>query len=104
VGVAGWQLTTAKGRQVMIKLLYKPLGLVISVLGALAASTAFRQLWKLITGDDQAPEATDRDRGWREVLTAATIQGAVFGLVKAAIDRGGAAGFRKLTGTWPGKR
>jgi hypothetical protein len=25
----------------------------------------------------------------------------VFALVKAAVDRGGAAGVRRLTGTWP---
>jgi hypothetical protein len=29
--------------------------------------------------------------------------GAVFGVVKAALDRGGAAGFREVTGIWPGK-
>ena len=29
-------------------------------------------------------------------------QGAIFGLVKAAVDRGGAQGFQKLTGVWPG--
>jgi hypothetical protein len=85
-----------------MKLLYKPLGLLVSVLGGLAASAAFRQVWKLLTGDKEAPEATDKNRRWREILLAATVQGAIFGLVKAAIDRGGASGFRKLTGTWPG--
>ena len=33
---------------------------------------------------------------------AAGLQGAVFALVKAAIDRGTAQGTRKLTGIWPG--
>jgi hypothetical protein len=51
--------------------------------------------------DVEAPEATDEDFGWTEVLIAATVQGAIFGLVKAAIDRGGATGYRKLTGRWP---
>lgn len=36
------------------------------------------------------------------MLPAAAAQGAVFGLVKATVDRGGAEGFRKLTGVWPG--
>lgn len=85
-----------------MNLLYKPLGLLFSVLGGIAASAAFRQVWKLTTGDEEAPEATDEHRSWRTVLAAATVQGAIFGLVKAAIDRGGATGFRKLTGTWPG--
>ncbi len=38
---------------------------------------------------------------WGEVLTAAALQGAIFAVVKAAVDRGGAAGVRRLTGEWP---
>jgi Protein of unknown function (DUF4235) len=86
----------------MVKMLYKPFGLLFSVAGGLVASAIFGRLWKLITGDDEAPKATEQKRTWRAVLIAATAQGAVFGLVKAAIDRGGAAGFRKATGEWPG--
>jgi hypothetical protein len=85
----------------MNKLLYKPLGMVFSVLGGLAASALFKRLWRAATGQDEAPEATDKDFSWTEVLIAATVQGAIFGLVKAAIDRGGATGYRKLTGRWP---
>jgi len=85
----------------MNKLLYKPLGMLFSVLGGLAASALFKRLWRAVTGEDEAPEAIDKDFGWTEVLIAATVQGAIFGLVKAAIDRGGATGYRKLTGRWP---
>jgi len=85
----------------MNKLLYKPLGMLFSVLGGLAASALFNRLWGAATGRDEAPEATDKDFGWTEVLIAATVQGAIFGLVKAAIDRGGATGYRKVTGRWP---
>jgi hypothetical protein len=35
-------------------------------------------------------------------LAAAALQGALFGLVKAAIDRSGARTFEKITGSWPG--
>jgi hypothetical protein len=83
------------------KLLYKPLSLAFGVAGGIAAGAVFKQLWKLATGDDDAPDATDADKGWGEVLTAAAVQGAIFALVKAAVDRGGAQGVRKLTGTWP---
>ncbi|MET0237444.1 MAG: DUF4235 domain-containing protein [Kibdelosporangium sp.] len=86
----------------MPKLLYRPLGLLFGVLGGILASAVFTRIWKLATGEADAPSPTDQDRGWREILLAAGVQGAVFGLVKAAIDRGGAAGFRKLTGDWPG--
>ena len=44
----------------------------------------------------------EEEYGWREVLPAAALQGAIFALVKAVIHRSGARGFQKLTGTWPG--
>jgi uncharacterized protein DUF4235 len=68
----------------MLKMLDKPLGLLISVAGGIAAGAVFNRVWTLTTGQDDAPEATDPDRSWREVLVAASVQGAVFGLVKAA--------------------
>ena len=52
--------------------------------------------------DDEAPKATDAQRGWREVLLAAALQGAIFALVKVAVDRGAAEDTRKLTCVWPG--
>lgn len=66
------------------------------------AGGLFKQAWKLVGHDDDAPDATDEDRGWREVLLAATLQGAIFAGVKAAVDRAGAVATRRLTGTWPG--
>lgn len=86
----------------MTKLIYKPLGVLFGVAGGLAANAAFNRAWKALTGEENAPGSTEQNRGWGEVLAAAAIQGAVFGFVKALIDRGGATGFRKLTGTWPG--
>ena len=83
-------------------MLYKPLSLGASVLGGVLAGAIAKQAWKLAAGDDEVPSATDAQRGWAEVLLAAGLQGAVFGLVKAAVDRGAAAGARRLTGSWPG--
>jgi hypothetical protein len=79
-------------------ILYKPIGMIFSVLGGVLASVVFAQLWKRISGEDEAPEATSDEYGTREVLTAAALQGAVFGLVKAAVDRAGMKGVRKLVG------
>ncbi|MFI1522806.1 DUF4235 domain-containing protein [Kitasatospora cineracea] len=84
-----------------VKVLYKPVGLTLGVAGGLLAGIAFKQAWKIIGHDDDAPDATDEDRTWREVLLAATMQGAIFALVKATIDRAGATATRRLTGTWP---
>jgi len=55
------------------KLLYKPLSLTFGVLGGIIAEVVFKQVWKLATGDDDAPDA---DMGWGEALTAAAVQGA----------------------------
>lgn len=86
----------------MAKLLYKPLGIAFGVLGGILAGAVFKQIWKLIADEEEAPKATEDARSWGEVLPAAALQGAIFALVKAAVDRGGAEGFRKLTGVWPG--
>jgi hypothetical protein len=86
----------------MAKLLYKPLSLAISVIGGVVASALFKRAWRVVGHEDEGPSATERKRGWAEILLAAALQGAIFGLVKAVMDRGGALGFRKATGTWPG--
>ncbi|HLN65787.1 MAG TPA: DUF4235 domain-containing protein [Streptosporangiaceae bacterium] len=88
--------------ETMIKLLYKPVGMLVSVLGGVLAGWIFKRVWKIAAREDGAPQATDAQRGWREVLLAAALQGAIFAAVKAAVDRGAAAGTRKLTGVWPG--
>ena len=85
-----------------MKLFYKPVGMILSVLGGVIASALFGRVWKALAHQDDAPSSTDARRSWAEVLTAAALQGAIFGLVKAATDRGGAVGFRRATGAWPG--
>jgi hypothetical protein len=87
----------------MRKLLYKPLSLGASLAGGLVAGMLFKQIWKLASGESEAPEATSDEYGWGEVLAAAALEGAIFGLVKAAIDRGSAVGVRRVTGQRPGR-
>ncbi len=87
----------------MIKVFYKPVSVAVSVLGGMIAGAVFKRVWKLAAGEEEAPAATDIRRGWPEVLLAAALQGAIFALVKAALDRGAAEGARKLTGVWPGE-
>ncbi|ALC25097.1 DUF4235 domain-containing protein [Streptomyces pristinaespiralis] len=84
------------------KILYKPVGLAIGATSGAVAGAVFGQVWKKLGHDEDAPDATDEDRSWREVLLAATLQGAIFALVKAAVDRSGAVATKRLTGTWPG--
>jgi hypothetical protein len=84
------------------KLIYRPFALLFSVVGGILAGVAFKQLWKLVSGEAEAPKATKSAYGWQEVLPAAMLEGAIFGLVKAAAYRGGARAFQHVTGTWPG--
>jgi uncharacterized protein DUF4235 len=87
----------------MARLFYKPLGLLVSVLGGMIAGAIFKRVWSSVAREEDPPEATDATKGWPEVVAAATLEGAVFGGVKAAIDRAGARGFANLTGAWPGQ-
>ena len=83
--------------------LYKPWGMLAGMIDGALAGALFKRVWKLLSGEEEAPTATDRSRGWIEIVLAAGLEGAVFGAVKAFVLRGGAASFEKATGTWPGK-
>ncbi|MET9292519.1 DUF4235 domain-containing protein [Streptomyces sp. NPDC003077] len=83
------------------KIMYKPVGIALGALSGVLAGTVFKQVWKLVGTNQEAPSATDEERGWREILLAAMLQGAIFAAVKAAVDRGGATATRRVTGTWP---
>ena len=86
----------------MNKMLVKIMGLAASVLGGLLASAVVKKLWELTPGEDEAPEATDTRRSWAEILTAAALQGAIFAVIRAAVERATAAGTEKLAGEQPG--
>jgi hypothetical protein len=86
---------------VLAKIIYRPLGLSVSILGGILAGAAFKRTWKLVAHEDHPPKVADRHRTWRELLPAAALQGAVFGFVKAAMDRAGARAFERATGAWP---
>ena len=84
------------------KIAYRPVGLLLGAGAGIISGLVFKQIWKLAGHDDDAPNATDRDRAWSEILIAAALQGAIFAVVKAAVDRAGAVGVQKATGQWPG--
>ncbi|KUN74064.1 hypothetical protein AQJ46_00235 [Streptomyces canus] len=84
------------------KVAYKPVGMAMGALSGVLAGAMFKQVWKRLGHEEDAPDATDEHRTWREVVSAAVLQGAIFAGVKAAVDRSGATATRRLTGTWPG--
>ena len=84
------------------KLAYRPIGVLGGVLAGVVSGTIFKQIWKLVSNQDDAPDALQSEYRTWEVVLAAALQGAIFAATKAAIDRAGARGFTKLTGSWPG--
>jgi hypothetical protein len=84
------------------KIAYKPIGLGSSVLAATAAGALFKQIWRRVAQEDDAPSALQSEYSLQKILIAAAIQGVIFAVVKALVDRGGAKVFEKLTGEWPG--
>ena len=83
-------------------LLYRPIGLLGGIAAGMISGAVFKQVWKLAANEDDAPGALQNEYRMREVVLAAALQGAIFAATKAAIDRAGARGFSKLTGSWPG--
>jgi len=86
------------------KILYRPWGLISSLLAGLVAGSIFKSVWKHATpGDNEdAPTALESEYSLREVLIASAIRGAIFTVVKTAVNRGGARLFQRWTGEWPG--
>ena len=86
------------------KVLYRPVGIVSSIAGGLIASMLFKQIWKRVSRGDNAdpPTPLQSEYPFKEILLAAVLQGAIFSVVKAIIQRQGAKGFQRVTGEWPG--
>ncbi|SFK59204.1 DUF4235 domain-containing protein [Geodermatophilus ruber] len=84
------------------KLAYRPIGLLSGIVAGAMSGAIFKQVWKKVAGEDDAPAALQSEYRMREVVLAAALQGAIFAATKAAVDRAGARGFTKLTGSWPG--
>jgi hypothetical protein len=87
----------------IVKFMYMPFGTLAGVISGLVAGAIFKRVWQAVAHERDAPSAKDEHRTWGEVIAAAAVQGAVFGGVKAAVDRAGATGYARLTGVWPGR-
>jgi len=61
----------------------------------------FDQIWMSID-DEKMPKGTHKEVPLPKVMAAAALQGVVFKGTRAVVDRYGAEGFYKLTGSWPG--
>jgi hypothetical protein len=86
-----------------MKLIYKPFGIIFGILAGLLSKKVFEFIWARFD-DAEPPKATTKEASMPKVLGAAALQGVVFKGTRAAVDRYGARGFYRLTGSWPGEK
>jgi hypothetical protein len=86
------------------KILYRPWGIAASLIGGLIAGQLFQQIWKRADPDspEDPPKPLESEYSLPKILLAALVQGAIFSVVRALINRGGARVFERWTGEWPG--
>lgn len=65
------------------RLVAKPAGMAAGALGG----AAFKSVWRRADRGREVPEAGDTARSWRAVLLAAALQGAVFAVIHAVVER-----------------
>jgi hypothetical protein len=86
-----------------MRLLYKPVGIVLGLIAGILGRQLFDLAWERVD-DEEPPEATTRDTTVGRLVGAAAMQGAIFSVVRALVNRAGAAGWFHLTGVWPGEK
>jgi len=52
-----------------VKLVNKALGMLVGIVGGMVAKALFKKIWKVTTGEDEAPKPTDARRTWLGSLT-----------------------------------
>jgi hypothetical protein len=85
-----------------MKILYKPFGIIASLIGAKIANSVFKALWSRIDHEDP-PSPTTAEASFPKVVGAAALEAATVAAISAAVDRASARTFHHLTGIWPGE-
>jgi hypothetical protein len=85
----------------MLKLLYKPFGIVSGILAGLLGRKLFERLWAV--ADKEDPPKPENRAPWPKLLGALALEGAIFRLTKGAVDNASRRWFASLTGKWPGQ-
>ena len=86
-----------------MKLIYRPIGLIMGILSALVAKRIFNFAWTKLD-DEDPPKGTTQYAPWAKILGAAALQGVIFKTTRVVVDRYGAVGWSYLTGVWPGEK
>lgn len=83
-------------REVVI---YKTLSLGTGILGGAVAGALVNRVWGQFSDRNEMPDPTALDLRFRKALVAGAVQGLIFGVVKTALARTTARGYRRLTGS-----
>jgi hypothetical protein len=86
----------------VVKLLFKPVGLLGGVAAGLLARKLFGVLWGVID-DEEPPQPEHRHVRLAKLAAALAMEGAIFRLARGFVDRGARSLFAMLTGDWPGE-
>jgi len=86
-----------------VKLIYKPIGIVLGILGGIVGRRIFNFVWTKLD-DEDPPKPTTEITPWTKVLAAAALQGVIFRVTRVVVDRNAAQGWAYLTGVWPGEK
>ena len=70
------------------------------MVGGLLAGIVFKQVWRRASPGDRSdpPKALESEYDLKEILIAATLQWAIYSLVKTLIDRGGSRAVQGVPG------
>lgn len=91
----------------MGRLLYKPFGIVLSVLASKLAARMFRATWSALDADSvdgKPPRPAQADAPAGKAVAASAIEAATYAGTQAMIDRAGMRAFQHLTGLWAGPK
>jgi len=86
-----------------MNILYKPFGILASLIGAKIAHNVFKAVWGRID-DEDPPKPTTVEASFPKIVGAAALEAATMAAIGAAVDRASARLFHHLTGIWPGER
>jgi len=90
-------------RSAVMKILYKPFGIVAGIISVRLGRSVFKQLWATID-EAEPPGPRTADASMTRIIGAAALEAATMATVAAAVDRASAKWFHYLTGIWPGDK
>jgi uncharacterized protein DUF4235 len=85
-----------------VRILFLPFSIASGLVAGAVARRVFDLMWGLVD-DREPPEPEHREVSWGKLILALAIEGAVFRVVRGAIERGSRQSYMALTGSWPGE-